>query len=158
MEPEGSLPCPQESSTGLYPEPDAQSMPPHPISLRSVLLCFFHFSLGLPCGRFPFAFLSKLCVQIYPTYETVCGRPRWQGPLPESRIPGGLARPMRSVSGRRQYSPSKGSAPHGSTVLSPITATLPQNGLGAECHAPMHGAQTEGTPAPCTRAQEGVCS
>jgi hypothetical protein len=37
LEPDGSLPCSQEPSTGLYPEPDKYS-PYHPISLRYILI------------------------------------------------------------------------------------------------------------------------
>jgi hypothetical protein len=51
MEPEGSLPCPQEPSTGPYPEPD-QSNPSHPLSLRSILISSTHLRLGLPSGLF----------------------------------------------------------------------------------------------------------
>jgi hypothetical protein len=44
MEPEGSMPCSQEPSTGPYPEP-YQSNPPHPISLRSILISSTHLGL-----------------------------------------------------------------------------------------------------------------
>jgi hypothetical protein len=37
MEPEGSLSRSQEPSTGPYPKPD-QPIPPHPITLRSILI------------------------------------------------------------------------------------------------------------------------
>jgi hypothetical protein len=47
MEPEGSLPCSQEPSTGPYSEPD-QSNPSHPIFLRSILILSTHLRLGLP--------------------------------------------------------------------------------------------------------------
>jgi hypothetical protein len=39
MEPEGSLPCSQQPSTGPYPEPD-RSSPYHPILSLYTLLCF----------------------------------------------------------------------------------------------------------------------
>jgi hypothetical protein len=54
MEPEGSLLCSQEPSTGPYPETD-QSSPYHPIPshLRSILILFTNLRLGLPSGLFP---------------------------------------------------------------------------------------------------------
>jgi hypothetical protein len=56
MEPEGSLPCSEEPSTGPCPEPD-QSSPYHPIlSLWSILILFTHLRLGLPSGVFPSSF------------------------------------------------------------------------------------------------------
>jgi hypothetical protein len=55
MEPEGSLPCSQEPSTGPYPEPD-QSNPA--ISLRSILILSTHLRLGFPSGLLP----SALCL------------------------------------------------------------------------------------------------
>jgi hypothetical protein len=56
MEPEGSLLCSQELSTGLYPEPD-QSNP---------ILYKIHFNiahppmLGLPSGLFPSGFPTNI--------------------------------------------------------------------------------------------------
>jgi hypothetical protein len=53
MEPEGSLPCSQEPSTGPYSESD-QSNPYEPIlSLRSILILSTHLRLGFPNGLFP---------------------------------------------------------------------------------------------------------
>jgi hypothetical protein len=41
MEPEGSLPCSQEPSSGLYPEED-QSNPYHPIDLSKIHINIVH--------------------------------------------------------------------------------------------------------------------
>jgi hypothetical protein len=61
MEPEGSLPCSQEPSTGPYTEPD-QSNPYHTIRslLRSISLLSTHLRLGLPTGLFPSGFLTNI--------------------------------------------------------------------------------------------------
>jgi hypothetical protein len=52
MEPEGSIPCSQEPSTGPYPEPD-QSNPYHPNIVH-------HLRLGLPSGLFPSDFPTNI--------------------------------------------------------------------------------------------------
>jgi hypothetical protein len=58
MEPEGSLPCSQEPSTGPYPQPDGFSSH-HPI-LRSILVISTHLRLGLPSGLFPSGFSTNI--------------------------------------------------------------------------------------------------
>jgi hypothetical protein len=72
MEPEGSLPCSQAPSTGLYPNTD-QPAPHHPISLRSILILSTHLRLSLPSGLFlaglPTSILYVFCYSpIRPTY------------------------------------------------------------------------------------------
>jgi hypothetical protein len=61
MEPEGSLPCSQEPSTGPYPEPD-QSSPYNPILslVRPILILSTRLGLGLPRGLFPYSFPTKI--------------------------------------------------------------------------------------------------
>jgi hypothetical protein len=56
MEPEGSLPCSQEPSTGPYPDPDQWS----PIYLRSILILSNHLCLDIRSGLFPSGFPSKI--------------------------------------------------------------------------------------------------
>jgi hypothetical protein len=58
MEPESSLPCSQEPSTGPYPEPGRFS-PYHPI-LSLFLTLSTHLRLSLPNCLFPSSFLTKI--------------------------------------------------------------------------------------------------
>jgi hypothetical protein len=53
MEPEGSLPCSEEPSIDLYPEPD-RSNSYHPIItlLRVILILYTHLRLSLSSGLF----------------------------------------------------------------------------------------------------------
>jgi hypothetical protein len=53
MEPEGSIPCSQEPTTGRYPEPD-----------QSILILPTHLRLGLPSGLFPSGFPTNTLYSI----------------------------------------------------------------------------------------------
>jgi hypothetical protein len=60
-EPEGSLPCSQETSTGPYPELDWSSpYQSHSVSLRYILILSTHLCLGLPSGLFPAGFPTNI--------------------------------------------------------------------------------------------------
>ena len=59
MEPEGSLPYLQESATWI------QSIHPHPISWRSILILSSNWCLGLPSGLFPWGFPTKIQYMSY---------------------------------------------------------------------------------------------
>jgi len=55
MEPEGSVPCSLEPTTGPYPEPDeSKSTNSHHISLRSIPVLYSHLRLCLSNGLFPY--------------------------------------------------------------------------------------------------------
>jgi hypothetical protein len=72
MEREVSLPCSLEPSIGPYPEPD-QSMPPHPISVRYILILSTHLRLGLPSGLFPSGFLTNILYAfLFSPVHTTC--------------------------------------------------------------------------------------
>jgi len=71
MEPEGSLPCSQETVTGPYPEPIIQPTTSHTISLRYILILSSHLRLGLPSGIFLSVFPNKMYVFIiFPMHAT----------------------------------------------------------------------------------------
>jgi hypothetical protein len=59
MEPEGSLQCSQEPSTGPYLKPD-ESSPYHPILYPSIIRLSNHVRLGLPSGLFPSGFPTNI--------------------------------------------------------------------------------------------------
>jgi hypothetical protein len=71
MQPEGSLPCSQEPSTGPYPEPDHSSLY-HPILslLISILILPTRLRLGLPSGLFPSGFPT--CIPLLPHICATC--------------------------------------------------------------------------------------
>jgi hypothetical protein len=60
MEPEVSIPCSQEPSTGPYPEATSiQTIPSHPIYLRSILI-LSNPRLGRPSGLFLSGFPTNI--------------------------------------------------------------------------------------------------
>jgi hypothetical protein len=72
MEPEGSLPCSQEPSTGSYPESD-ESNPYHPITVISILILPTHLCLGLLSGLLPSGFpTNNLYELVFPPIRATC--------------------------------------------------------------------------------------
>jgi hypothetical protein len=63
MELQGSLSCSQEPSTGPYHQSD-QSTPPHPISLKSILILSTHLRLGLTSGLFWISHECPICIHL----------------------------------------------------------------------------------------------
>jgi hypothetical protein len=59
MGPEGSLPCLEELTTDLYPEPAEYGPHPRPICLSSILIFPPHLRLCLPRGLFPSGLPTK---------------------------------------------------------------------------------------------------
>jgi hypothetical protein len=59
MERKDSLPCPQEPTTGPYPDPYEPVTPHHPSSLRSILILPSYVCLYLPRCLFPTGYPTK---------------------------------------------------------------------------------------------------
>jgi hypothetical protein len=59
MECKDLLPCPQEPTTGPYPDPDKPITSYHPISLRSILILPSYLYLYLPRCPFPLDYPTK---------------------------------------------------------------------------------------------------
>jgi hypothetical protein len=134
--------------TGAYPEPDESSprLPSHFFKTHSNM--FLPSTSSSSMRLFPVTFRSA--------QQTVCGR---RGPLPESRIPGCLARPMHSVPGRRQYCSAQGTC--NTRKYSPSDGNCNTGtGPAGRSHAPIH------FQAPCSDRRnptlpplrKGVCS
>ena len=63
MEPKGSLPCSQKTTTDPYHEPDKiWFTPPHPISSSSILILYFHFCLGFLVYFLQILPTKKICM------------------------------------------------------------------------------------------------
>jgi hypothetical protein len=72
MEPEDSLQCSQESSTGPYPQPDQS----HPTSPRSILILCTHPFHGLTSGLLPSGFHTNILYAfLFSPIRTTC--PPW---------------------------------------------------------------------------------
>jgi len=75
MEPEASLTCSQDATTGPYPGPDAPSPHlPHPRSPRSILILSSHLRLRFPCGHFSSGFPTKI-LYTFLTFQMPAIRP-----------------------------------------------------------------------------------
>jgi hypothetical protein len=60
MEPERSLPCSQEATTGLSPEPDESSLHLHSIPLKSMLILSSHLGISFLSGLYPLGFRTEI--------------------------------------------------------------------------------------------------
>jgi len=66
MEPEGLLSCLQQSATCPYSEPDHLSTYSNLISLKLILILFFHLVLGFQSDLFPSVSPTILCMHLSP--------------------------------------------------------------------------------------------
>jgi hypothetical protein len=76
IEPEGSVPCSQEPSTGSCLEPH-QSNSYHSISLTSILILSIHLRLGLPSGLFPTGFTTYILFSPHSCYMSCPSYLHW---------------------------------------------------------------------------------
>jgi hypothetical protein len=72
MEPEGSLPCSQEPSTGPYPELDQSAHITQFYLSRCILILFTHLRLGHPSDIFPST--NPINILIFPCHILVSHR------------------------------------------------------------------------------------
>jgi hypothetical protein len=72
MEPEGSLPCSQEPSTGPYPQPNQSSQYQPILYRRSILILPIYLRLGIPIGLLPSGFPTSISYALIFPIRATC--------------------------------------------------------------------------------------